>query len=290
VGTQDAFNAAIDSRDAMFGLSIAQDFSRQLTGHPAATVQLIFDGRASNTAQILQGYASGIIARFNDDWRDTHGWRPLPEPPAVRGLYNSNLESLWVVVPGLVGVLSMLMSLVVTALSVAREREVGTFEQLLVTPLRPFEILVGKTIPGVLVGLFATTIAVFCALVWFRLPMQGSALLLYGSAVVVLLSVVGVGLFISALVETQQQAILGVFLFMVPSVILSGFATPLENMPDWIQAITYLNPLRYYLVITQGIFLKALPWTLVLHELWPMAAIGTVTLAAAGWFFRHRMN
>ena len=142
--------------------------------------------------------------------------------------------SLWVVVPGLVGILTQVVALVVTALSVARERELGTFDQLLVTPLRPWEILVGKIVPAMIIGLAEGTVIVVAALFWFRVPLVGSLVLLYASLFVFLLAIIGVGLFISALSGTQQQAILGAFLFLVPAIILSGFATPIDNMPDFI--------------------------------------------------------
>src|SRR5687768_10951172 len=144
--------------------------------------------------------------------------------------------SLWVVVPSLVGMLTQVVALVVTALSVAREREIGTFDQLLVTPLRPLEILVGKIVPAMIIALAEATVIVVAALFWFRVPLVGSLALLDASVFVFLLSIIGVGLFISALSGTQQQATLGAFLFLVPAIILSGFATPIDNMPDFIQA------------------------------------------------------
>ena len=193
--------------------------------------------------------------------------------------------------PGIVALLTMVVTTVVTALSVAREREVGTFEQLLVTPFRPFEILVGKAMPAMVIGAggrygdhrasACSGSACRCAATWLC-SMPG--LFLY------ILAVIGVGLMISSVSRTQQQAILGAFLFVVPAVILSGFATPIANMPPIIQDLTLVNPMRYFLIIVRGIFLEGLPAALVYGQLWPMAVIAAVTLVGAGWMFRRRLG
>lgn len=279
----------IDSGSAAVLVRLPQDFSRELLADPPASVQLILDGRMSNTAQIIQSYVSEIITEFGRDWAQAQG---LPGPPATlvaRAWFNPNLHTQWVIVPDLVGLLTMIIATIVTALSVARERELGTLEQLLVTPLRPFEIVLGKTTPALIIGLLEATIIVVAALLWFRVPLLGSVLLLYGSLTVFLLAIIGVGLFISSLAATQQQAILGAFLFVVPSVVLSGFATPIENMPQWLQIVTLANPIRHFLVIVQGLFLKDLPAAVVLANLWPIAVIATVSLSAAVLLFRRRL-
>ena len=176
----------------------------------------------------------------------------------------------------------------VTALSVARECEMGTFEQLLVSPLSPLEIIVGKTVPAMLIGLGEGTLVVAVARLYFRVPLTGSLGLLYAAMVAYLLAVVGIGLFISSLALTQQQAILGTFATMVPMVLLSGFASPVENMPDWLQTATLANPVRHFVVIVKGVFLKAMPAADVLHSLWPLAVLAVLTLSAATWLFRRR--
>ena len=285
VDSEAALAAAIDSRAAMAALRIPQDFSRRVAAGQGASVQLVLDGRRSNTAQIAAGYLATIIAEHN-------AALSARTPPALvtRVWFNPNLESLWVVVPGLVGVLTQVVALVVTGLSVARERELGTFEQLLVTPLRPWEILVGKTAPGLLIGLFEGSIIVLASQIWFQVPLTGSPLLLYGALTVFLLCIIGVGLFISALAATQQQAIMGAFFFLVPAIILSGFATPVQNMPDWLQAVTLVNPVRHFLVVLWGIFLKDLPAALVWQSVWPMALLAALTLTGAAWLFRRRMH
>lgn len=280
----------IDSREAMLALHLGQDFGRRLEGSPPARVQVILDGRMSNTAQIIMGYVNTIVAGHNRDLARDKGWPDPPTALVTRSWFNPNLASQWMVVPGLVAILTQVVGLVVTALSVARERELGTFEQLLVTPLGPWEILIGKTAPALLIGLVEGSLIVLMAQLWFHIPFTGSAALLYLSLTVFVLAVIGVGLFISAIAQTQQQAILGAFLFMVPSVILSGFATPIENMPDWVQTITLANPIRWFLVILHGLFLKDMQASLVLDQLWPLALIGAFTLAGSTWLFRRRMG
>lgn len=288
VDSEQALARAIDSRDAMAALRIPSDFSKRVEAGLGASVQLVLDGRRSNTAQIASTYLSTILIEHNAAIarQAGHGTGPTL---VTRVWFNPNLESLWVVVPGLVGVLTQVVALVVTGLSVARERELGTFEQLLVTPLRPWEILVGKTMPGLLIGLVEGTIIVAASQIWFHVPQTGSVLLLYLALVVFLLCTIGVGLFISALSATQQQAIMGAFFFLVPTMILSGFATPVQNMPDWLQTLTLANPVRHFLVVLWGVFLKDLPAALVWQSVWPMALLAAITLAGSAWLFRRRM-
>jgi ABC-2 type transport system permease protein len=197
---------------------------------------------------------------------------------------------MWYTVPSLICILSTIISLILTALSVAREREMGTFEQLLVSPLQPIEILVGKALPALFLALCSASLLLAIAIFVFRIPFQGSLTLLYGAMVIFLMAIIGIGLFISSLSMTQQQAILGAFVFMPPAVILSGFATPIENMPGWLQDFTVVNPLRWFLVIVRGIFLKDMPPADVLANTLPMVAIAVVTLTAATWLFKRRME
>jgi ABC-2 type transport system permease protein len=193
-------------------------------------------------------------------------------------------------VPGLVAILTTLMGLMVTALSVARERELGTFDQLLVSPLEPLEIIAGKTAPALIIGLAEGTVMLSVGVFVFRVPFQGSIALLYLGMTVYLAAVIGVGLFISSLAMTQQQGFLGAFVFMVPAVLLSGFATPIENMPEWLQALTLANPLRYYVAMIKGVFLKGMPPSMAFGLIWPLGVIALVTLSAATWLFRHRVE
>jgi ABC-2 type transport system permease protein len=283
---------ALDSQAVLMVLQIRADLSREVAlGHPT-TVQLLLDGRRSNAAQIVAGYAEAIVEQYNRELsQGLRGRRPRPPSVVVgRVWFNPNLLPTWNSVPGLVAVLTTMMGLVVTALSVARERELGTFEQLLVSPLDPFEIVIGKTVPALLIGMAEGTLVLVVGIVAFGIPFQGSIPLLYASMAVYLAAVIGVGLFISSLARTQQQAYLGAFVFMVPAILLSGFASPIENMPDWLQTVTLANPLRYYVLIVKGLFLKGMPATIVGENLVPVAGIAVATLTAATWLFRYRVE
>ena len=286
----DEIPAIIDTQQAIALLSIDEQFSRNLLAGKPADIQIILDGRRSNTAQIVQGYALRIVDQFNHDFAAGRGIQLQATELVPRNWYNPNLIYYWFNVPNLSGILTMLISLTVTSLSVARERELGTFDQLLVSPLQPLEILIGKIVPAIIIGLLEGSIIVIAAIFFFDIPLTGSLWLLYGSMFIFICSIVGVGLFISALSMTQQQAILGGFVFMTPAVLLSGYATPIENMPQWLQEATVINPLRYYLVIAKGIFLKSMPAHLVWENTWPMALIAIFTLVGAGLFFRRRLS
>ena len=206
----------------------------------------------------------------------------------ARSWFNPNLDALWSTVPSLVGILVALEGLMVTGLSVARERELGTFDQLLVSPLGPGEIILGKT-AAALPGRHRRGDAHGHGRgVLLSHPATGSVALLYASMAVYLLAILGIGLFISSLANTQQQAILGTFSFMVPMMLLSGFASPVENMPDWLQYVTLANPVRHFMVIVKGIFLKAMPAGDVLNSLWPLVLIAAATLTASTRLFRRR--
>ncbi len=198
---------------------------------------MILDGRDSNTALITLGYARTILRNFNTQWARQHG---QPGPPArleVRSWFNPNLQSRWFIVPGIVGLLTLVVTMLVTALSVAREREQGTFDQLLVTPYHPWEILIGKAVPGFIIGTLEATLIILATVYWFQVPLQGNVATLYLGVLLFLMSAIGVGLMISSLSVTQQQGLFGAFLFLVPAIILSGFSTPIANMPPAIQTL-----------------------------------------------------
>ena len=269
---------AIDSKRAAAVLHIRQNFSADVVAGRHASVQLLIDGRRSNTALLLQGYASTIVAGFDA------GLHPGISPPVVvltRDWFNPTLESQWFILPGLVSVLSLMMAMLISALSLAKERELGTFEQLLVTPLRPAEILVGKALPGLIVGWVDANIVVAAALLWFRVPMLGSMLLLQGVLVLYMLAGVAIGLVISSIARTQQQAMLGVFVIASPLVVLSGFAAPVENMPAIVAFLGQADPIRWMLVVARGLFLQDMPGWLVLRDAWPLLPIGAVAFGAA---------
>ncbi|UCH18079.1 MAG: ABC transporter permease [Burkholderiales bacterium] len=289
VASIDEVAPLVDARKVLLVVHIDARFTRNLLAGQPARLQLIVDGRNSNTALIAVGYVRNLVTRFNREWADERG---LPAPPAVletRAWFNPNLESRWFFLPGIIGILTLLITMVITAMSVAREREQGTFDQLLVTPMTPVEVLAGKALPGFIIGFLEATAITLIAVLWFDIPLRGSVATLYGGLALFLLSAVGVGLMISAIAVTQQQGLLGAFLFMVPAVILSGFATPIANMPTAIQLITYADPLRYFLIILRKLFLEGAPAVALLHQLWPMALIGVASMALAGWLFRHRM-
>ncbi len=280
----------IDTQKAIVAVHIPQNFSSDIAAGRATEIQLILDGRRSNAAQIVQGYVAAIVQSLNQEIATTRG---RPEPPSVvvaRNWFNPNLIYRWFTVPGLIGTIGMVLGLSVTALSIAREREIGTFDQLLVSPLKPAEIIIGKTVPSLLIGLLNGTVFLLISTFVFHIPFTGSLVLLYFSLTIYLLSVIGVGLFISALSQTQQQAFLGSFVFIAPAILLSGFATPVENMPDWLQTFTLINPLRHFLVIVNGLFTKDMPLSAVLANSWPLALIAFVTMASAAWLFNRRMT
>jgi drug efflux transport system permease protein len=279
----------VDARDVLLVIHVGPLFSRDLLSGASAPLQVIVDGRNSNTALVAVNYVRSIVDQFNQQWLSDRGATGPPARLDTRAWFNPNLQSRWFFIPGIVGVITLLVTMLVTALSVAREREQGTFDQLLVTPLRPVEILLGKALPGFIIGSAEATVIILIATLWFRIPLLGSLAVLYAGLALFLLSAVGVGLMISSIAVTQQQGLLGAFLFMVPAVILSGFATPIANMPRIVQAVTLLDPLRYFLIVLRKVFLEGVSFDVLIPQFWPMALIGVVSLSAAGWLFRHRM-
>lgn len=279
----------IDNKKVLLVFHVHPQFSADIERGESGRVQLILDGRNSNTAMIALNYIGEIILQLNQQWAKD---RNLQGPPAIlesRAWYNENLRSSWFIISGIIGLLTLVVSLIVTALSVAREREQGTFDQLLVTPVHPVFILIGKALPGLIIGLVEGGFILLVAVLWFELPLRGSIGALYVGLFLFLLSSIGVGLMISSICVTQQQAVLGAFLFLVPGVILSGFATPIANMPYVVQLLTYLDPLRYFLIIVRSVFMEAGSYDLLWPQFWPMAIIAVLTLMMAGWLFRHRM-
>ena len=208
----------------------------------------------------------------------------------VRHWFNPNLIYRWFIVPSLAGILTMFTALVITSLSIAREREMGTFDQLLVSPTTPTEIIIAKAVPALVIGTLMGNVMVAAGVFAFRIPFTGSYALLLLTMLLFIFSVVGIGLMISSVCATQQQAILGAFALGVPMILISGFATPVENMPAVLQWLSELVPLRHFLVIVQGTFLKALPPGDVFSHLWPMALIAVVSLCAATIFVRSKLQ
>jgi ABC-2 type transport system permease protein len=280
----------IDQRRALLVVQIQQDFERRLMLGQSVDVQVIADGRNSNTAATANSYIASVVGAFNDGWRRDHG---LPAPVLTstdRAWYNPNFETRWNMIPGLIGTLAMIQTLMLTAMSVAREREQGTFDQLLVTPFRPFEIMAGKALPSMLVGVIQATGVFLVAQLWFRIPFAGSFITLYSGLLLFLLAAIGIGLLLSAVAATMQQAMLFSLLFIMPFSLLSGLTTPLSNMPSVLQYFTAVNPLRYAIDIARRVYLEGAGLPLLANDLWPLALIATVTLSAASWMFGNRIT
>lgn len=280
----------IDNEKVLLVIQIGPRFTEDLLRHRPAPVQILIDGRNSNTATLALNYVNTVLLRFDQRWADDYHWGSPPAQLLVRAWFNPNLLSRWFIVPGIVALLMLVVTLLVTGLSVAREREQGTFDQLLVTPMTPAEILLGKALPGILIGASEGGFIALVAVFWFGVPFVGSILALALGMLLFLLAAVGIGLMISSLAVTQQQGLLGAFLFLVPAIILSGFATPIANMPEFVQDLTLANPMRYFLVVVRGVFLQGD----TLSDLWsqylPMAIIAAMSMLCAAWLFRHRMQ
>ncbi len=290
VHNENDLGKAIDDQSALMAIDIGPNFTSDIERGRTTHVQLILDGRDSNTAALAMGYAQSIVTTFNEAQIAAHGGTPPSTVLLDRAWFNPNLDSRWFIVPGICGILTLLVSMLTTGLSVAREREMGTFDQLLVTPMRPTEILFGKAIPGFLVGMVEGSFIVLVSIFWFHVPFTGSFAGLYLGFFCFLLATIGIGLMISSLAVTQQQGLLGVFLFMVPAIVLSGFATPIANMPQAVQYITLLDPLRYFLIILRGSFLEGAGPSLFWPQYCPLAGIGVVSMIVAGRLFRRRIS
>jgi ABC-2 type transport system permease protein len=280
----------IDGKKALVVIQIGPDFERNLTQGKAAAVQAIADGRNSNTAGVALAYLGQVVESFNADWHQAHGQTGPPVEMVWRAWYNPNLETRWNMIPGMIGTLTLLQTMLLTAMSVAREREEGTFDQLLVTPFTPWEIMIGKAVPSLFVGLCQATAILLTAQLWFHIPFQGSFVVLYAGLMFFLLAAVGMGLFISSVSATQQQAMLWAILFIMPFSLLSGLTTPIANMPLALQWFTAINPLRYAIDITQRVYLEGAGLGRLTHDLIPLAIISAVALTAGSWMFRHRLQ
>ncbi len=280
---------AIDEQQALVVLRFPPEFSRAVAAGRPAAIQAILDGRRSNSGQVALGYIGQILQGYLDDGNAAQNRVALSEM-VVRHWFNPNLDYVRHIVPSLVAIITTISTLVVTALSVAREREQGTFDQLLVSPLTPGMIMVGKTVPALLVAMFQATIILSAGVFVYAIPFRGSLLLLYGSMLCFILALAGFGLLISSVCSTQQQAFLGVFSFMMPAVLLSGFPSPVENMPAWLRYPDWFNPLRHFIVIVKEVFLKNAGAATLWQSLWPLLVIAALTLPVANWMFRRRIG
>jgi ABC-2 type transport system permease protein len=274
----------IDSREALMVIHFDPRFEDKLSVGESAPVQLIVDGRNSNTAGSAISYVGAIIDSYN---------AALAAGPPLqvewRAWYNPNLETRWSVLPGLIASLSMIQTLMLSALSVARERENGTFDQLLVTPFTPTEIMIGKAIPIIMVGIVQSTIVLLVAMLWFKIPFAGSLAVLYTGLLFFTIASVGIGLSISAVSANMQQAMLYGFMLIMPLILLSGLATPVRNMPQFLQIATLANPLRFAIDLVQRVYLEGVGLLTVIHDLIPLVIIAALTLPLAAWLFRNRL-
>ena len=286
--SEQEMRSTIENQDALLVLYIPVDFSRNVAAGHEADIQAIVDGRRSNSGQIALGYVETIIQSYNSE-RLIEAGQIAPSQIILRHWFNPNLNYKFFVLPSLVAMITTISVLIVTSLSIAREREQGTFDQLLVSPLTPGMIMVGKTVPAVLVAMIQGTMILLAAVIFYRVPFEGSLILLYLSIFFYAIAVSGIGLLISSVCETQQQAFLGVFTFMMPAVMLSGYAAPIDNMPRWLQVVTEANPLRHLIVIVKSIFLKGSSTGFVLDHLWPLILIALITNLAANWMFRRKI-
>ncbi len=288
----------IDYRQATLVIQIHPGFSEQLRKGVGAPVQAVFDGTDSNTALIAIGYINQIASSYATDYRGqfVDHLRPalLQFAPKVRLVerpwYNQNLEGRWFFVPGVIGTIVMTSVIVLTAFAVVREREVGTLEQLMVTPIRPVELILGKTLPTLIVGLANVSMATTVAILWFQVPFRGHLLILALGATLFVASSLGVGLVISTICSTQQQAFASGFFYIMPTIMLSGFGYPISSMPEALQKFTLIDPLRYFLIVIRSTFLKGSG----LIELWPqllaMTILTTATLAIATARFHKTLD
>jgi len=276
----------IDRQAVIAAIALPETFSADVAAGRGGVVQVLIDGRRANAGQVTLGYLQTIAANTGA----TLTAQAPSELAVVRHWFNPNLIYRWFVVPGLAGILVSFIALLLTALSIARERELGTFDQLLVSPCTPTEIIVAKTVPAFVIGTALVLVMVGAGVFGFGIPFTGSFAGLLASLVLFILSLVGMGLAISAVSNTQQQAILGTFAAGVPMILMSGFATPVENMPVALQWLAEALPLKHFLIILQGSYLKAMPAHEVWTHAWPMAVIAVVTLAVATLFVRSKLQ
>jgi ABC-2 type transport system permease protein len=274
----------IDRGEILLGVEIDSGFAQDLRGGKSARVQVIVDSTNSNTALVGLGYVTQIGAKFGQDYQRDRMARTNPQLLSVvphveleeRPWFNEGFESRWFFVPGVIGNLMLVMILNLTAFAVVREREIGTLEQVMVTPIRRWEFILGKTLPFFLIGLFDAALISMVGTFWFGVPFRGSIAVLAGATMIFLLSALGVGLFISTISANQQQAMVSAFFFIMPATTLSGFGTPISSMPPWFRKLTYLDPLRYYMIVLRSVYLKGVG----LDVLWPQVAAMAVFAAA----------
>lgn len=276
---------ALDHGDALVAIEIPRGFAADLAAGRTATVQVLVDGTSSNTATVALGYVTRIIQGAGARARAT-----APVEVRSRAWFNPNLASRVYNVPGVIGTIVMLMGLLLTALAIVREREIGTLEQLMVSPLSPQELILGKTVPVVLVCFVDLLLITAVAMLWFDIPLRGSFPLLLLASAFYILAGLGLGLLISTVSNTQQEAFMSMFFFFLPAIILSGFMYPIENMPKFFEYLTLLNPIRHFLIVVRGIFLKGAGLEILWPQIAVLAAMGMAVLGFAATRFRKTIE
>ncbi|MFB3883580.1 MAG: ABC transporter permease [Thermodesulfobacteriota bacterium] len=287
----------IKKGEAVLGIEIPSDFSKKLKKGDTVAVQVIVDGTESNTALIALGYVNRILSEYSGrtllERMNREGMIGFEEAGVElehRTWFNPNFESRLFYVPGVIASIAFLIPIILTAQAIVREREIGTLEQIMVTPIRSWELMLGKTLPFALIGLFDVVMIALIGVFWFGVPLRGNPFILLSGAMIFLISSVSIGLFISTISSTQQQAQITVFFFAMPVFILSGFAFPIENMPEWVQYFTYANPLRYFLVIIRGVFLKANGLDILWPQLLALAVLGGGMILLSSLRFQKRLS
>jgi ABC-2 type transport system permease protein len=288
----------IDRGQATVALQINPGFAQNLRKGQTAPLQVIVDATNSNTALIASGYINQIALGFAQEYQQDRIRRIFPQMservPQVqleaRPWYNPDLRSRWFFVPGIIGSLTLVLVVTLTAFAVVREREIGTLEQIMVTPIRPAEFILGKTLPFFLIGLFDVSLIGTVGSFWFQVPFRGQIIVLLAGAVLFLLCMLGVGLLISTVSATQQQAMVTSFFFIMPAITFSGFGFPINTMPQWLQYLTYLSPLRYFLVVLRGMFLKGVGLNILWPQMAAMAVLGGGLLTTAVLRFHKALD
>lgn len=296
--SQHEAEAAIDDSSAAVAIIVHAGFAQRLRKGQPAPVQVLVDGTNSNSALIALGYISAIVNRYSQGYQNDLLGRLNPKVAGTlvhvtlddRPWYNTSLNSRWFFVPGVIATITLIMVVNLTAFAIVREREMGTLEQLMVTPVRPFELIVGKSIPFFCIGLALMTAITLVGTLWFRVPFRGNPLVLLLGTSVYLLSTLSLGLMISTLCKTQQQAFATNFFLINPLFILSGFAFPIPSMPAFLQWLTYANPVRYFIVIIRSVFLKGVGVAVLAPQLLALAAIGAVLMGVATLRFHKSLD
>ncbi len=288
----------IERGEVALALHIHPGFARLLRKGEPAPVQVIVDSTNSNTALIALGYVNQIANRFAANYQRDRLQRVAPllevQAPRVevetRPWYNPDLRSRWFFVPGVIGSLTLIMVVMLTAFAIVREREIGTLEQIMVTPIRRVEFILGKTLPFFLIGLANMAMVAVVGTLWFQIPFRGSLAVLLLGSVLFLLCMLGVGLFISTVSSTQQQAMVSAFFFNMPAITFSGFGYPISTMPEALQKLTYLDPLRYFLIVLRSVYLKGTGLDVLWPQMAAMAALGVALLTISVFRFQKSLD